>query len=89
MRITDILERPISISRYRDPRIPSGGLTTSLVAVVTDVVQAGQPVVGYGFASIGRYAQGGLIGERFTPRLRAPAQDIITDDGGNLDPFRA
>jgi L-alanine-DL-glutamate epimerase-like enolase superfamily enzyme len=90
MRITDIRERPISISRYRDPRIPSGGLTTSLVAVVTDVVRAGQPVVGYGFASIGRYAQGGLIGERFAPRLlRAPAQDIVTDDGGNLDPFRA
>jgi L-alanine-DL-glutamate epimerase-like enolase superfamily enzyme len=90
MRITDIRERPISISRYRDPRIPSGGLTTSLVAVVTDVVRDGQPVVGYGFASVGRYAQGGLIGERFAPRLlRAPAQDIITDDGGNLDPFRA
>jgi hypothetical protein len=57
MRIVDIRERPISISRYRDPHIPSGGLTTSLVAVVTDVVRTGQPVVGYGFASIGRYAR--------------------------------
>jgi len=90
MRINDILERPIGISRYRDPRIPSGGLTTSLVAVVTDVVRSGQPVVGYGFASIGRYAQSGLIRERFAPRLlRASAQDITTDDGANLDPFRA
>ena len=90
MRIIDIRERPISISRYRDPSIPSGGLTTSLVAVVTDVVRAGRPVVGYGFASIGRYAQSGLIGDRFAPRLlRAPAQDITTDDGANLDPFRA
>ena len=90
MRINDILERPIGISRYRDPRIPSGGLTTSLVAVVTDVVRSGQPVVGYGFASIGRYAQSGLIRERFAPRLlRASAQDITTDDGTNLDPFRA
>lgn len=90
MRITDIRERPISISRYHDPRIPSGGLTTSLVAVVTDAIRSGQPVVGYGFASIGRYAQSGLIRDRFAPRLlRASAQDITTDDGANLDPFRA
>ena len=90
MRIVDIRERPIRISRYRDPHIPSGGLTTSLVAVVTDVARAGRPVVGYGFASIGRYAQSGLIRERFAPRLlRAAAQDVITDDGANLDPFRA
>jgi L-alanine-DL-glutamate epimerase-like enolase superfamily enzyme len=90
MRIIDVRERPIEISRYRDPGIPSGGLTTSLVAVVTDVIRGGRPVVGYGFASIGRYAQSGLIRDRFVPRLlRAPAQDITTDDGANLDPFRA
>ena len=90
MRIVDIRERSVGISRYRDPCIPSGGLTTSLVAVVTDVVRAGVPVIGYGFASIGRYAQGGLIRERFAPRLlRASAQDITTDDGANVDPFRA
>jgi D(-)-tartrate dehydratase len=90
VRIVDIRERAIGISRYRDPRIPSGGLTTSLVAVVTDVVRGGAAVNGFGFASVGRYAQSGLIRERFAPRLlRAPAQDIITDDGANLDPFRA
>jgi L-alanine-DL-glutamate epimerase-like enolase superfamily enzyme len=90
VRIVDIRERPVGISRYRDPRIPSGGLTTSLVALLTDVVRAGRPVVGYGFASIGRYAQSGLIRERFAPRLlRASARDITTDDGANLDPFRA
>ena len=77
-------------SRYRDSHIPSGGLTTSLVAVVTDVARAGRPVVGYGFASIGRYAQSGLIADRFAPRLmQASAQDITTGDGANLDPFRA
>jgi hypothetical protein len=86
MRIVDIRERPVRISRYRDPHIPSGGLTTSLVAVVTDVARAGWPVVGYGFASIGRYAQSGLIRERFGPRLlRAATQDISTD-GGATDP---
>jgi D(-)-tartrate dehydratase len=90
MRIVDIRERPIGISRYRDPGIPSGGLTTSLVAVVTDVIRAGRPVVGYGFSSVGRYAQSGLIRERFVPRLlRAAPPDLTTDDGANLDPFRA
>jgi D(-)-tartrate dehydratase len=90
MRIVDIRERPIGISRYRDPGIPSGGLTTSLVAVVTDVIHAGRPVVGYGFSSVGRYAQSGLIRERFVPRLlRAAPPDLTTDDGANLDPFRA
>jgi len=28
-----------------------------------------QPVIGYGFNSNGRYAQKGLLGERFIPRL--------------------
>lgn len=90
MRIVDIRERPVGISRYRDPGISSGGLTTSLVAVVTDVVRAGRPVTGYGFASVGRYAQGGLIRERFAPRLLAAhPRSVSADDGANLDPFRA
>jgi len=90
MRIAGIREQPIGISRYRDPRIPSGGLTTSLVAVVTDVVREGKPVTGYGFASVGRYAQSGLIRERFAPRLLAAAPgETTTNDGANLDPFRA
>jgi D(-)-tartrate dehydratase len=90
MRIVDIRERPIAISRYLDPAIPSGGLTTSLVAVVTDVMRAGKPVVGYGFSSIGRFAQGGLIRERFAPRLLgANDQELCDDAGANLDPFKA
>ena len=75
MRIVDIRELPVPISRYADPSVPSGGLTTSVVAVITDVNRDGKPIVGYGFASIGRFAQGGLIRERFAPRLLA-ARDI-------------
>jgi len=90
MRIVDIRERAIAVSRYADPAIPSGGLTTSLVAVITDVIRDGRPVVGYGFASVGRYAQGGLIRERFAPRLLgAPAGALGNEAGDNLDPFRA
>ncbi len=44
-------------------------MTLSLVAVVTDVVRDGRTVIGYGFNSNGRYGQGGLIRERFAPRL--------------------
>ena len=57
MRIVEISERTLSISRYADPAVSSGGLTTSAVAVVTDVQRGGSPVTGYGFASIGRFAQ--------------------------------
>lgn len=73
MRVVDIRERSVDISRYRDPAIPSGGLTTSIVALTTDIVRHGRPVVGYGFSSMGRFAQSGLIRERFAPRLLAAA----------------
>lgn len=90
MKIVDIRERSIPISRYLDRGIPSGGLTTSLVAVVTDVVRAGTPIIGYGFASVGRFAQGGLIRERFAPRLlKASEAALLNRDGTNFDPFRA
>jgi len=88
MRIVDVRERSVAISRYRDASIPSGGLTTSIAAVVTDVVRDGRPVVGWGFGSVGRFAQGGLIRERFAPRLLAAA-DLATPDGAGLDPMRA
>jgi D(-)-tartrate dehydratase len=90
MRIVDIRELSVPISRYADPSVPSGGLTTSVVAVITDVSRDGKPIVGYGFASIGRFAQGGLIRERFAPRLLAARDiDLMDDAGTNLDPFRA
>jgi D(-)-tartrate dehydratase len=90
MRIVDIREHTIALSRYADPAIPSGGLTTSLVAVITDVKRSGKPIVGYGFSSVGRFAQGGLIRERFAPRLlNAPAGALSDEFGTNLDPFRA
>ena len=90
MRIVDIRERSVPISRYSDPSYPSGGLTTSIVALTTDVIRDGRPVVGYGFSSIGRFAQGGLIRERFAPRLLSVADpDLVNEAGTNLDPFRA
>jgi L-alanine-DL-glutamate epimerase-like enolase superfamily enzyme len=83
MRIVDIREKSVDISRYSDASIPSGGLTTSIVALVTDVVRHGKPVIGYGFSSMGRFAQSGLIRERFAPRL------LRAGDVGPLDAWTA
>jgi L-alanine-DL-glutamate epimerase-like enolase superfamily enzyme len=89
MRILDIRERSFALSRYADPAVDAGALTTSLVAVVTDQQRSGKPIIGYGFASIGRFAQSGLIRERFAPRLlRVADQDLCTEAGDNLAPDR-
>src|SRR6202790_3827039 len=62
-------------------------MTTSLVAVVTDTLRDGKRVVGYGFNSNGRYGQGGLIRERFAPRLiEADPRTLLDETAGNLDP---
>jgi L-alanine-DL-glutamate epimerase-like enolase superfamily enzyme len=89
MRVIDIKEHSVALSRYADPTIDGAPLTTSLVAVVTDQQRAGKPVIGYGFASIGRYAQSGLIRERFAPRLlQASDRELCIPSGDNLDPQR-
>ncbi|MBO0797906.1 MAG: mandelate racemase [Blastocatellia bacterium] len=90
MRIIEIRERTVPISRYADPGIASGGLNTSVVAVVTDIRRDGAPLIGYGFSSIGRFGQGGLIHDRFAPRLLAAREaDLATVAGDNIDPLRA
>src|SRR6202008_2387392 len=90
VRITDVREvtKPIS-SPIRNAYIDFTKMTTSLVAVVTDVVRDGKRVVGYGFNSNGRYGQGGLIRERFAGRvMEAAPASLLNDAGDNLDPDR-
>ena len=90
MRIVDLREitQPIA-SPIRNAYIDFSKMTTSLVAVVTDAVRDGRPVIGYGFNSNGRYGQGGLIRERFAPRLlEADPQTLLDESGENLDPDR-
>ncbi|MBA2962777.1 MULTISPECIES: mandelate racemase/muconate lactonizing enzyme family protein [Ramlibacter] len=80
--------RPIA-SPIRNAYIDFSKMTLSLVAVVTDVVRDGRPVVGYGFNSNGRYGQGALMRERFFPRLlEADPASLVDDAGTNLDPHR-
>ena len=90
MRIVDIREitAPIA-SPIANAYIDFSKMTCSLVAVVTDVIHDGKPVIGYGFNSNGRYGQGGLIRERFMPRvLEADPATLLDDTGDNLDPDR-
>ena len=88
VRIVDVREvtKPIS-SPIRNAYIDFTKMTTSLVAVVTDAKRDGKTVVGYGFNSNGRYGQGGLIRERFAPRLlEADPKTLLDATGDNLDP---
>ena len=90
MRIVEIRERTAPIaSPIANAFIDFSKMTLSLVAVVTDVVRDGKPVIGYGFNSNGRYGQGGLIRERFAPRiLAADPKTLLDADGSNLDPHK-
>ncbi|HEY7578174.1 MAG TPA: mandelate racemase/muconate lactonizing enzyme family protein, partial [Acetobacteraceae bacterium] len=89
-RITDIREITKTISSpIRNAYIDFSKMTTSLVAVVANVERDGRRVVGYGFNSNGRYGQGGLIRERFAPRLlEADPRSLSDATGENLDPDR-
>src|SRR5260370_41663435 len=88
VRIVDVREvtKPIA-SPIRNAYIDFTKMTARLVAVVTDVKRDGRTVVGYGFNSNGRYGQGGLIRERFAPRLKeADPKTLLNEAGDNLDP---
>lgn len=89
MKITCIREATAPIaSEIRNAVISFEHMTISVVAVETDVVRDGRPVVGLGFMSNGRYAQGGILRERFIPRiLNADPASLVDDANGNLDPF--
>ena len=63
-------------------------MTASVVAIETDLKVEGKPVIGYGFNSNGRYAQKGLLGERFIPRLKQAKPDSLLDGEGLLDPAK-
>jgi L-alanine-DL-glutamate epimerase-like enolase superfamily enzyme len=90
MRILEIREdtAPMS-SSIRNAYIDFTKMTASVVAVITDVIRDGKPVVGYGFNSNGRYAPQGILRDRILPRLReADPAALLTDDESNIDPHR-
>ncbi len=90
MRITEIREKTVTIaSPIANAYIDFSKMTCSVVAVISDVVRNGKPIVGYGFNSNGRYGQGCLIRERFRPRiLAAEPKALIDEEQQNLDPAK-
>jgi L-alanine-DL-glutamate epimerase-like enolase superfamily enzyme len=88
MRIVDIRERAIPLkSELKNSSFDFSEMTTSVVAVITDVVREGRPVAGFSFNSTGRYACGAQMRERFIPRiLRADPKSLLDANGDNLDP---
>ena len=74
MRITDIRELSVPLQgNIANALVNFSEHTVSLVAVFTDVVRNGKPVIGLAFDSIGRYAQGGILRERIIPRVMTAA----------------
>ena len=88
MKITDIREKTASIaSPIANAYIDFSKMTCSVVAVVTDVIRDGKPVVGYGFNSNGRYGAGSLMRDRFIDRvLEADPASLVDEANDNLDP---
>ena len=88
MKIVSVHEGVVPISSsIRNAWIDFSTMESSIVAVVSDVVRDGKPVVGYGFNSNGRYGQGMLMRERFIPRiLQADPASLVDASGTNLDP---
>ncbi|MBX3666206.1 MAG: mandelate racemase [Burkholderiales bacterium] len=88
MRIVDIRETAIALkSDLRNAVFDFSEMTTSVVAVITDVIRDGKPVTGFAFNSTGRYACGAQMRARFIPRiLKAAPESLLDDSGGNLDP---
>src|SRR6202035_4580080 len=90
MKLVDIREIVVPIkSDIRNSYIDFSQMTVSVLAVITDVIRDGQPVVGFGFNSNGRYAPSGLLRDRFIPRLKAAAPlSLLDETGDNFDPFK-
>ncbi len=88
MRIVDIRETAIALnSTLANSSIDFSEMTTSVVAVITDVVRDGKPVAGFAFNSTGRYACGAQMRARFIPRvLKADPKSLINEAGDNFAP---
>lgn len=90
MRIVEIREKTVPFgSKIANSYINFSQMTGSVVAIKTDVIREGKPIIGYGFNSIGRYACSSILRDRMIPKImNAKPESIYTEDGENLDPFK-
>ena len=88
------MKRPFTIetasasiqSSIRNAVISFDEMTVSVIKVTFE--NNGHQVNGYGFCSNGRYAQEGIIKNRFMPRLHKVSPDSLLDDNGVIDPLK-
>ena len=89
MRITSIRQGVVPISSaIANAYIDFSKMTASVVAITVED-GAGKKATGYGFNSNGRYAQPGLLAERFIPRLEATTEAELARGEGGLNPAGA
>ena len=88
MRIIDIRETSVPLnSTLANSSIDFSEMTTSVVAVITDVKRDGETVCGFAFNSTGRYACGAQMRARFIPRiLKAEPDSLLTEAGDKFAP---
>jgi L-alanine-DL-glutamate epimerase-like enolase superfamily enzyme len=87
MRIIDIRETAIPLkSTLSNSSFNFSEMTTSVVAVITDVIRSGKPVCGFAFNSTGRYACGAQMRARFIPRILKAPPDSLLDNTGHFAP---
>ncbi len=86
MRIASIRDGVVPIaSDIANAFIDFSKMTASVVAVTVEDGN-GRSATGYGFNSNGRYAQPGLLRERFIPRLLEAAGPALEHGDGGLEP---
>ncbi|MBD3923489.1 mandelate racemase [Nocardioides cavernae] len=90
MRIVSAHEGVIPISSsMSNAFIDFSTMDCSVLALVSDVLVDGEPVVGYGFNSNGRYSAGEILRRRILPRLLEADPESLLDETGGLSPSAA
>ncbi|MEK8173739.1 hypothetical protein NKH77_46860 [Streptomyces sp. M19] len=81
MKITRVYEGTVPISSsIRNAWIDFSSMDCSIVAIESDVIRDGKPVVGYGFNSNGRYSAGEILRRRVLPRLLDAEPGSLLDE---------
>lgn len=88
MRILETRELTVPFQgQIANAVVSFAGHTASLVGLVSDQQRNGRPVIGFGFNSIGRFGQSGILRERMFPRIHEAAPESLLNAGGDrLDP---
>jgi L-alanine-DL-glutamate epimerase-like enolase superfamily enzyme len=90
MKIVEIREISVPLkSSLRNSVFDFSEMTTSVVAVISDVMRSGKPLIGYAFNSTGRYACGEQMRSRLIPRILSAEPDSLLDSqASNIDPAK-